>query len=173
MDGIDVSIVRITALEYLGGISTQPPTTPNSSTNSSNVNPSAASSAIKDSVPRIEVQEVFFETYPYPEELRTELLDIFSSTTTPKLLCQVNFKIGQAFGEAILKAIHSAGLTPKDVDLIGTFIINQEVTYPALGSHGQTIWHDVVGTKVTSTLQIGESAVISQITGDFAPLSDC
>ncbi len=62
-------------------------------------------------------------------------------------ICRLNAEIGERFAQAILDHINLA-----DVDLIG--------------SHGQTIWHDVTPEgRVTSTLQIGAPAVIAERTG--------
>lgn len=71
-----------------------------------------------------------------------------------------NFRVGECFADAILHVINKHNIDPKDIQLIG--------------SHGQTVWHEVVeekskdGTtalKVLGTLQIGEAAVIAHKTG--------
>ena len=77
----------------------------------------------------------------------------------------MNFVIGEYFAQAALEVIKKAGITPKEVDLIG--------------SHGQTVYHKPIdefinGFNKKSTLQIGESAIIAERTGittisDFRP----
>ena len=96
---------------------------------------------------------------PYPEALRGKVARAFDGPTS--LVCGLDFELGEFFAGAALSAIKGAGLTPEDVDLIG--------------SHGQTIFHTPPRAgKGGSTLQIGEGAVIARRTGvvtisDFRP----
>src|SRR5574344_616885 len=90
--------------------------------------------------------------FDYPIEVRRQLFDIFSGNATVQDICQMNFVVGNCFADAANVMISRHGKP----DLIS--------------SHGQTIFHypfeDKIGNIIKkSTLQIGESSVISQKTG--------
>lgn len=90
----------------------------------------------------------------FPPELRAEILACFRPDRgSVDRLCRLNFVLGRAFGAAALETAREAGLSMNEVDLIG--------------SHGQTLWHEppVAGIGMGSTLQLGEPAVIAEMTG--------
>lgn len=103
--------------------------------------------------------------WDYPETIKQNIFRIFENKTSVEEICWMNFVIGECFAQTALEVIKKAGLSPKDVDLIG--------------SHGQTVYHKphdeyINGFNKKSTLQIGEGAVIAERTGittisDFRP----
>jgi len=92
-------------------------------------------------------------TYPYPDGFQRRIHRACQPEHSPvDALCQLNADLGEHFAAAAQRAIAAAGLTAADVDLIG--------------SHGQTVWHMVQPDgRVSSTLQIGEGAIIAERTG--------
>ena len=108
---------------------------------------------------------VSFRNTPYASPVRKRILALFSPDAPAIEVCRMNFALGRLFGEAALDLMHRCGLKPGAVDLVA--------------SHGQTICHlppggpfdDLLGG---STLQIGEPAMIAEMTGvtvvaDFRP----
>lgn len=89
--------------------------------------------------------------YKYPEHIRAKIFQLFRGEASVKDICQMNFAIGKCFAEACKVLISEFGKP----DFIS--------------SHGQTIYHypfdkKIDGINLKSTLQIGESSVISQET---------
>lgn len=93
------------------------------------------------------VETIAFLTLPYPDEIREVVLRV-SHDGDVEMLCRLNFALGERFAEAALQAAEIAGLSMRQVHLIG--------------SHGQTVRHLPSGG---GTLQIGEPAVIAYRTG--------
>ena len=92
-------------------------------------------------------------TRPFSAEERERVFALFETKhASAEDVCVMNFALGEWFAEAALDAIAAAGLSPEEVDLIG--------------SHGQTIFHAPPGGDLpASTLQIGEPSVIAERTG--------
>ena len=114
----------------------------------------AACVRLEGAPPRLSWELLSFVTLPISGEMRREIFAAFRPETgTVDRLCQLNFTLGEAFAEASLAATRAAGLTPAQVDFIG--------------SHGQTVWHipPNSGEGVASTLQLGNPAVIAERTG--------
>jgi anhydro-N-acetylmuramic acid kinase len=88
-------------------------------------------------------------TLPFSAALTGRILAV----ATPGELCELSFELGERFAEAVLAAVEAAGLSPAEVD--------------AVGSHGQTVAHHPPGLAAAhpSTLQVGQPAVIAERTG--------
>lgn len=113
----------------------------------------------------LDIHVLAFHPLPYPRSLQERILAASTSGTVAEI-CHLNALLGEWFANAALGVIRTAGLRPKDIDIIG--------------SHGQTVHHLPHGIKdarvgaIRSTLQIAEPAVIAERTGittvaDFRP----
>jgi anhydro-N-acetylmuramic acid kinase len=106
-----------------------------------------------------------FRTYPFPAATRARVFRLFDpQQARVNEICNLDFILGELFARAVLRLLAEIGVSPTEVDLIG--------------SAGQTIWHDpepitvdpqvewAGGPIVTrSTFAIGQSAVIAERTG--------
>ena len=95
--------------------------------------------------------------YPFPEGLKTELLkNSAEETSNVKSISQLNFLLPNIYAHAIKTLCRDLNFPIENIDLIG--------------SHGQTIQHlpmpeEYFGYKISSTLQIGDPAVLAKLTG--------
>ena len=102
--------------------------------------------------PDMSVKLIHGINHSYPEHIRAKIFSAFRGDISIKELCQLNFAVGKCFADAANVLICEFGKP----DFIS--------------SHVQTVYHypfdeklDIINLK--STLQIGESAVISKETG--------
>ena len=69
-------------------------------------------------------------------------------------IAELHVMVGEAFAAACLATLEEAGLSPRDIDLIG--------------SHGQTVYHHSgVTGAIRATLQVGDGDVIAVRTGCY------
>jgi len=95
------------------------------------------------------VDEIAFENFPFPRDVRERIFKLFNlNTSSSRDICHMNFLLGELFAHAAINIVEKANMSMADIDLIG--------------SHGQTIYHM---PETLSTLQIGEGAVIAHKTG--------
>ncbi|MBT7861891.1 MAG: anhydro-N-acetylmuramic acid kinase [Gemmatimonadetes bacterium] len=109
--------------------------------------------------PTTEFELLAHITHPLPDELRADLFMLFQPDARVDDLCRVNVALGAVLADAAMTVIGEGGADAAAVDLIG--------------SHGQTVRHLPQGSP-SSTLQIGEAAMIAHHTGiatiaDFRP----
>jgi anhydro-N-acetylmuramic acid kinase len=117
----------------------------------------AALCRVRGTGPAASLELVAHLTLPFEKELQDRVL----AASTVRDVCELNVELGERFADAALAVVRHAGLTPEEVDVIG--------------SHGQTLAHVPPGAgRFPSTLQIGEPSVIAERTGiptvaDFRP----
>ena len=117
----------------------------------------AALVQIKGSGTNTIVELLQFITIPYDLPLRTRLLEIASGKFCgSEEICKVNFLLGHLFAKACIAVCKMARIETSKIDFVG--------------SHGHTIYHQpnpitYFGHSISSTLQIGEAAIISEIMG--------
>ena len=98
-----------------------------------------------------------FLTLPYDDALREVLLKaVMGDEGGSRLVCGLNFLIGDLGAEAGLELCRKAGIKKERIDFAG--------------SHGQTIYHlnnpiSFNDRRIRGTLQIGEAAVIAERLG--------
>jgi anhydro-N-acetylmuramic acid kinase len=121
---------------------------------------------ISGAPPNLRAELLGHTSVKFPGAARTEILRVAEQhAISSGTLSQLNFRLGQLFGDAALTACRKFRVRPSTVALIG--------------SHGQTIFHQgraipFLGALTASTLQIGEPSVIAARTGittvgDFRP----
>ena len=109
---------------------------------------------------------VNFAAFPYPPAVREAVLRLANgAATSTREISQLNFRLGELFADAALRACRKFRVAPSRIALIG--------------SHGQTLYHQgapspFLGARISSTLQLAEPAVIAERTGittiaDFRP----
>ena len=95
-------------------------------------------------------QALAYRIFPYDPAFRARLRDACASGSTAEV-CRLNFELGRRFAVGITETLADAKVDPSAIR--------------AIGSHGQTVWHQPSAGSPGSTLQIGEAAVIAEHTG--------
>ncbi|MCH1625953.1 anhydro-N-acetylmuramic acid kinase [Fredinandcohnia quinoae] len=117
----------------------------------------AALVSISEEAGNIEVRLIQFTTLPYSDVIRGKILQLCDPKTAHiEDISAMNMLLGELFADAAQKVVVEANMTMREIDMIS--------------SHGQTIFHqpenlEIDGHQVTSTLQIGDIAVIAERTG--------
>lgn len=91
-------------------------------------------------------------THPWPDALRERILELSQGTQALDLDAygHLDVAVGQCFSEAVQRLLHEADVLPSSVR--------------AIGSHGQTVRHRIMGAQPFS-LQVGDASVIAERTG--------
>ncbi|NIP59366.1 MAG: anhydro-N-acetylmuramic acid kinase [Gemmatimonadetes bacterium] len=93
-----------------------------------------------------------FVTLPYAEERRERLLRAAEGRARTPEICRLHYDLGEWLAEAVKALLESAGPEGEAV--------------AAIGSHGQTVWHEPPTSEAAgATLQIGSPAILAERTG--------
>ncbi|RME53748.1 MAG: anhydro-N-acetylmuramic acid kinase, partial [Caldilineae bacterium] len=112
----------------------------------------AALAEIHEADGRLQLEQRAFITELWTAQERALIFDLFANRADTRTLCLANVQLGRGFARAARSLLEHARVDPKDV--------------AAIGSHGQTVWHEVTPDgQVAATLQLGEASVIAEETG--------
>lgn len=104
-----------------------------------------------------DVELIGWQEFPFTPEVKQAVFAAFRpETSRVDDICRLNYALGRLFAEAALGVIAKCGLRPADVD--------------AIGFAGQTVYHipepeEIAGIVSGSTMQLGEPAVVAELTG--------
>jgi anhydro-N-acetylmuramic acid kinase len=111
------------------------------------------------------IKPIAFHEIPFPAGVRHGVFSISNAEVSTARLSQMNFLLGELFGDAVIEACKRSSIPLSGLDLVG--------------SHGQTIYHQASATTlydraIASTLQIGEPSLIAArtrtpVVADFRP----
>lgn len=100
---------------------------------------------------RLEVQVLGFRSAAYGDELRARLRGAISAGSAAEL-ARLHVELGEAFAEGLRACLDACGLEPGDLS--------------AVGSHGQTFWHDPpTPSSRGASLQLGCAATLAERVG--------
>ena len=88
--------------------------------------------------------------YPMPRELKSDILTMINGKTTLKQVGQIDHRLGVLFTQAV-----------------GALLIRENIdasSITAIGSHGQTLWHEPSG-EYPFSMQLGDANIITAKTG--------
>jgi anhydro-N-acetylmuramic acid kinase len=85
-----------------------------------------------------------------PLELKEEILDVINGTTTLKQVGEIDHKLALFFAKGVHVLLEQEKLKPKEIE--------------AIGSHGQTLWHEPTGAYPFS-MQLGNPSLLAVLTG--------
>jgi anhydro-N-acetylmuramic acid kinase len=103
------------------------------------------------------IELIAFDTYPYPDDIRAELLALYEDQANAiARLSSLNVVIGRLFAQATLDICAVASVDSRNLEVVG--------------SHGQTVWHQprhdpAISYSTISTIQIGAPSEIAERTG--------
>ncbi|MEO0560794.1 MAG: anhydro-N-acetylmuramic acid kinase [Chloroflexota bacterium] len=102
---------------------------------------------------QMQARVVHGKTTAYDIDTRQAILESCDpATSRVDEIARLNTKLAEVFAQAVVEVVTGAGLTMSEINLIG--------------SHGQTLWHNVREDGIVdASFQVGEAAVIAERTG--------
>lgn len=85
-------------------------------------------------------------TTQFDINLKNEILQIINGTTTLKQIGEIDHRLALEFAKAVKLLLQKTNLKPKDIE--------------AIGSHGQTLWHEPNSTYPFS-MQLGDPSILA------------
>jgi len=97
-------------------------------------------------IDRYECQLIHAEEYPFPSELKQRVLQTIKGKTTLAQIGRLHIELAERFAEAVNAFLGTYDIDPK--------------TVTAVGSHGQTLWHEP-GGEFPFSMQLGDPSTLA------------
>ncbi len=97
-----------------------------------------------------ECKRLFAHEHPFPQSLKEKILDLIAGRCSLAEVGAVDHHLGGLFAQAVNTLLEKAAVDPQSI--------------AAIGSHGQTVWHEPSGDTPFS-IQLGDPNIIAAQTG--------